>query len=131
MSAVARKLWVVINVTTILTLSVYAVWMIQLSSSKPVYAQEDDATLRGLLYAYNQQASEDPSFSYFVAFAQPIYGDVSVIQVGALEEGPPRVVDQIGEDHFCILEGAGSSNALRCIPYTNVISVTTILEIAP
>jgi hypothetical protein len=89
-------------------------------------AQDNDMNTEGLLTALKERMVNDSDFEVLITFAKapaandeelffPFYDD---------QTGIRRRLDEIGKDFFCFLEVGGSSSVKRCVPFSNIVSIS-------
>jgi hypothetical protein len=106
-------------------LAVAALFLMRESGA--AFAQEN-ARLRFLFEQLAAELEENPGArTVVIQFATPIYEGAAALPIGVNTDGVPRRISEVGDDYFCLTEGAGESDVIRCVPYHNVAAVSWVV----
>lgn len=88
-------------------------------------AQDTNLRLQTLFEQLTMRLANEANFAFSIQVNVPVKAE-SLLVVGTMPDSPSRTIYEIGSDYVCLREPAGLAEAIWCLPYNNIASVTWI-----
>lgn len=124
-----RIVFLLAIVLVVVAMSVSFLTMAMGLESHPAQAQDGSANMQMYLQDLKHTSETEEGFSFVFQFVEPLVADEELWVIeppGANEH--ERYITQVGEDFVCFNDLAGAARFEICTPFTNIISVSHLVN---
>jgi hypothetical protein len=91
---------------------------------EPARGQENNTNLKFLLEYLDTRMREGEGFLITFQFMIPLVEEQDAWTIGSPTDQSRRHISAIGDDYVCLTESSGAATLTRCIPFSNVVSIS-------
>jgi hypothetical protein len=99
---------------------------VSLQASLQAEVEVNAIGFQSTLEQLSTRMAQEEGFLLTMQFKEPLVVDQTFWTLGAIDDPVHRHISEIGDDFVCLRELAGQAVFIRCVPFSNIASISYI-----